>query len=1087
MPRITRIAVSFFAVLAAYWAYGLVVVPLVEPTASRRAEVESRAEQRRIAGTIDRRVAALAELFPPNSWALKNPKILESDQFQLLMQDYRNRGDGRLELRPCAIILTPDGPAEDEEQRRRRAIVLEAPEGAVLEFDRPLDLRRAEMGQIVGGQLQGRITIRSQGESPGPEDDLLIVTRDVEMTPNNIFTPHAVDFRLGPHHGRGRELRIRLLEGKPVTGQPTPNVAGIELIELRKVERLYLQLGEVAADQGGGSTNAPPGGFLAGQADLPVEITCEGPFRFDVPGKVASFEDRVRVLRLNPESRDDQLDCDRLAVYFIDRDPPKETASRDGTTLVPTSQRASDASLDLVPQRIEATGDPVTVSAPGRGVEARGQLLRYNLINGQIMLGDDREAMLRQHENEIRARRLVYQPGKPGRSARMSATGPGWLRGYMADRPDEPLEVSWKKVVQVAPKDGQQVIRVDGNAWLRFRGVGQLEAETIHFRLDELPAEEGQEQPRLQPNSLTASNDVRIRSLQLDASVDKLTVLFSELPPSAGTDWQPGSGASGPLRRIRSDCGRAVELATVALWEPAVPGQAIHGGSSRFAPPGRQIAQSPGGSLGKTGLSSSPEVPMYHGAIRSGAPPHSGNGTVAHQPQTANAAGIGTVPHGTGPSHEPATAMSAQRFEVTGKTLHARVLLGGQTAQLAEVSVEGDARFAETQATRPDERPVLVRGERIHVIDAETPRAAVTVTGTPAQFEGRGMAMEGPQIHLNRGTNRLLVDGAGTMTLPLDRDLDGRPLAVAARMAVDWRHRMDFDGRTARFEDSVVARTPQQSLKTELLEVQFQQAIRFADADLGAPPQVEQVLCRGRTLLESHSVDEGLPTARERMLAADLAVNLLSGDLTARGPGWLMSVRQAPDGGSLAGSGGPFPAPPLAAATEPDLPLRQLYVRFQGGMTGNVHRRELNFHDEVRTIYTPVASWEAPVPSDDPQSLGPRGIVMNCNRLSLRQTLRPDGSQHTAEFEAAGNTVVESAGYTARAIRMTYSEAKDLLVLEGDGRSDAQLFRQQQIGGPMAKAAAQRILFWPGSNRLKVDGARSLELSQFQAEPPGSR
>ena len=183
-------------------------------------------------------------------------------------------------------------------------------------------------------------------------------------------------------------------------------------------------------------------------------------------------------------------------------------------------------------------------------------------------------------------------------------------------------------------------------------------------------------------------------------------------------------------------------------------------------------------------------------------------------------------------------------------------------------------------------------------------------------------------------------------------------------------------------------------------------------------------------------------------------------------------------------AGGPLRAPHVPATVDPDAPLRQLYVRFQGGITGNVHRRELSFHDGVRTVYTPVDSWRAPVPSDDPYLLGPRGIVIHCNRLSLRQMLSADGSQQTAEFEAAGNTVVESADYTARAIRMTYSEEKDLLVLEGDGRSDAQLFRQQQVGGPMATAAAQRILFWPGSNRLKVDGARSLELSHFQ---PGGR
>ncbi len=1071
MPRITRIAVSFFAVSTVYWLYALVAVPFIEPTASRRAEVEaSSASRRSAAGRLDQRLAGLAELFPADSWVLENPKILESDQFQLLMKDYRNRGDGRLELRPCAIVVTPEGSAESEEQRRRRAIVLEAPEGAILEFDRPLDLRRGDMGQIVGGQLQGRVTIRSQGESAGPEDDLLVVTRDVEMTRSNIFTPHVVDFRFGPHHGRGRELRIKLLEGKSDKGQPTPNVTGIELFELRKVERLHLQVGQVASTQGkaGKANSAVPRagtGAIAGATDMPVEITCEGPFRFDVPGKVASFQDKVRVLRLNPESQNDQLDCDRLAIYFVDRVPPKgkATIQRDGKTLVPTSAKTSKASMDLVPQRLEATGKPVTMSAPNQGVEARGQLLQYDLINGRILLEDDRETMLRQGANEIHAQRLAYQPDKSGRLAQMAAEGPGWLRGHTPERPDEPLEVSWKKEARVYPEKDKQIIKVEGNAWLRFRGVGQLEAETVHFHLNELPAQKGQAERRLQPDRMDAAKNVRIRSLQLDGTVDELTVLFKELTPGAATSWQPGSQTSQRSLRIRSDSGRPVELTSVALRQPAATAQ--HGLSQR-----EPLLVSD-----ETGLRAPQALQVASSQV-------TGAEVAGAEVAGAEAAAPNAVPSAGAEPPAP-----SQRFEVTGKKLHARVLLGEQTTQLAEVSIEGDARFAETQTARPDERPVLVRGQRIHVTDAETPRAAVTVTGDPAQFEGRGMAIESRQIHLNRGTNRLLIDDAGTMTMPLDRDLNGQPLTAPGRMAVDWRSRMDFDGRTARFEEAVVARTPGQSLKTEVLEVQFQQAIRLADADLGAPPQVEQVLCHGGTLLESHTMDGPRPTAHERLVTGDLTVNLVSGDLTARGPGWLMSVRLASENGQLGGPASSLLATPATAATGDESPLRQLYVRFQGGMTGNVHHRQLNFHDDVRTIYTPVDAWQPPVPSEDPQALGPRGVVMNCNRLSLRQTLRPDGSQHAAEFEAAGNTIVESATYTARAIRMTYSEAKDLLVLEGDGRSDAQLFRQQQIGGPLAKAAAQRILFWPGTNRLKVDGARSLELSQFQSPPAGAR
>ncbi len=1019
MPRITRIAVSFFTVTMAYWAYTLVAVPLIEPAASRRAEMDANAARRRgEAGRLDQRVADLAELFAPDSWALKSPKILESDQFRLLMQDYRNLGDGRLELRPCAIILTPDGPPESETQRRPRALVLEAPEGAILQFDRPLDLRRADVGQIVGGQLQGRITIRSQGDSDRGEDDLLIVTRDVEMTPNQVHTPHPVDFRLGPHYGRGRELHIKLLEGAATAGQPTPNVTGIERIELRHVERVHLQLGQIAADRAQPSNGAPQTGVLAGAAEVPIEITCDGPFLFDVPGKVASFQQRVQVLRVNPEGQNDSLHCDRLAVYFIERDPPQKTTYRDGRRLVPTNQRNDDASLDLVPHRIEATGAPVTVSAPNQGVEAQGRMLQYDLTNGQIFLEDEQEAFLRQHGNEIHAQRLVYQPDPSGQLAQMAAEGPGWLRGYMPDQPDDPLEVSWKNEARVYPEDGTQVVKVDGSAWLRFRGVGQIEAETVHFRLEELPPTKEQarepakeqEQPRWRPRRMDASENVRIRSLQLDGSVDELTMVFGELPPGTRPSWQPGSRASEPPRRIRSDSGRLVEFAPVVFREP-------DGSAQREEAAGSTEANAP----------SEPRGP-------------------------------------------------AQRFEVTGETLHARILLGEEAAQVAEVSVEGNARFAETQTPSPDERPVIVQGDRIHVLDAETPRAAVTISGKPGRFEGRGMAIEANDIHLNRGTNRLLIDGAGTMSLPLDRDLDGRPLATPTRLAIDWRNRMDFDGRTARFEESVTARTPQQTLKTEVLQVQFQNPIRLGEADLGAPPEVAQIVCRGGALMESRVADGQQPLAHEQIQAGDLSVNLLSGHLAARGPGWLMSVRPAGEGGPLTGPGAmPLPTP---APAGDEAALRQLYVRFRGGITGNMHRRELTFHDDVRTIYTPVDSWQPAIPRDDPNSLGPGGIVVTCNRLSLRQIRTPDGSRQTAEFEAAGNTIVESAGYTARAVRMTYSEASDLLMLEGDGRSDAQLFRQQQIGGPTAKAAAQRILFWPSTNRLKVDGARSLELSQ---------
>ena len=133
----------------------------------------------------------------------------------------------------------------------------------------------------------------------------------------------------------------------------------------------------------------------------------------------------------------------------------------------------------------------------------------------------------------------------------------------------------------------------------------------------------------------------------------------------------------------------------------------------------------------------------------------------------------------------------------------------------------------------------LIRGDRLEVVNADTPHAAVTVVGRPAHFEGRGLGLTGPNINLNRGTNRLWIDGAGQHGPAARRAICKaiRRSAGAGALTVDWQQRMEFDGRTAQFEQAVVANAGRQTTAATLksMEVQLQQPIRFADAeDAGA-------------------------------------------------------------------------------------------------------------------------------------------------------------------------------------------------------------------------------------------------------------
>jgi len=1006
MPRVLRIAGSLAIMLVAYGAYALLAVPFIEPAADPgRAQKMSALEKEAARRQLDLRVAALRPLFPPDAWELKNPKILESENVKLLMQNYRNLGGGRVELYPCTVIFNPNPAVTDPQQGNGQAVVLQVPQGAMLEFDGPLDLAAAKIGRLVGGRLRGPITIRSNGKKPGNEDDLQITTRDVELTEQHVWTPHEVDFHLGPHYGRGRRMHIKLLGGKkPLgAGHRGPNIAGIEFFEVRHVERLHLELGrlQLPGPPKPGKTNKVNKANKPPQAasDMPLEITCRGPFRFDAPAKMATFEDRVDVMRLHPVGPADQLNCELLSVYFSDR-------RRGSSAGKPSPKRGSkkpqeSGPLDLEPQRLEARGNPVALFAPGEKLQARGERLEYDLHAKRIVLDGDAQVMLRQGPNEIYAKSLHYQSAGPGRLGQITAQGPGWLKGQIANRPDGQLQARWKQILRVYPHEKNQVVSLTGSAGLNYSGIGQLNAEQIHFWLVESPPQGDSDQRRLRPDRMLAKENVQLHSSRLSGAVEQLQVWF-EQPDGQG-------------QREKAEGGRGKEETAPTAQRPTV------------------TADTP--------------------------PP---------------------------PADRPETTARQQHFQITGRLLQARLMLrDDRQTGLLELTVEDGVKLLETQTAEPQQQPLSLSGERVHVLDADKPHAALTVTGRPAHFEGRGLALTGPNINLNRGTNRLWIDGAGQMNLPVRRDLEGRPLKNPGSLSIQWRGRMAFDGRRAEFDDAVAAATATEYLQTDTLEVRFLRPVRFTESNSEQQPEVEQILCRGGVLMEGRTFDGRELLSLEKMQLVDLAMNLQSGAMNAGGPGWVNSVRR--------GSGDPTDALANrrpAGMQDPSLgekdprQLRCLHVEFQGSITGNLHAREMTFHDRVRTAYAPVQSWQAMLDPDQPDRLPPDGVVMHCDRLSAVQMAMPTGEGRAMEFVADGNTVVESSTFTARAIRITYAEAKDLLVLEGDGRSDAELFRQQWIGGPTSRAAAEKIFYWPKTNRLKVAGARSLELENFSFGDP---
>lgn len=1009
MPRLIRFITSFVAVFGAYWLYALVAVPLIEPAAAGPQEGAG-GDRRGAARRINNRLGELEKLVPPEAQAqLKTPWIIESDDFKLLMQEYTNKDDGRVKIEPCVLIYTPG--SSDETSEPKPPIVLYAPAGAVMVFDRPLNLRSGDLvGRPTSGRLLGEITITSPGESDGPEDDLRIVTRDIQLTPDRISTPNAVRFQYGPSFGSGRNLVVRLLrsEDPPGTTNDPPEIQGIESFELLELERLHLEPPKGESDE----PDEEKDGGAGLDTKRPLEVTCQGAFRFDPIRQYAKFEDQVDVLQLNPDGPADQLNCELLTLYFSRS--RKQLLSLDGKQEETPVSEMGTADLEL--REIEATGNPVIVRAFSRDAEARGKRLSYDVQQERVLLEGDSTVSLRQGPNNIVAKKIEYTAKGSGRLGEVFAQGPGQMRGELRDQPGEEFAVKWGDQLQLEPYEDQHLATLSGGVELQYAGVGTLNADRIDFWLFELPAGPEREKLEIIPDRVLVQDRVKINSPEVFGNVNLLKIWFDVVDATT-----PGVTAN----------------ATGSAGDP------------------QAAKRSTGGGLANTINRRSPDKPLE------------------------------------------------RRFHVRGDVAQASVLIRDEKANLTKLMLEGEVQLDEIPLVPSTDQPMHLEGDRITVSDAQDmAKTKISVIGLLARFQGRGMALSGTNINVDAQANRLWIDGEGEMKLPVDRGLEGEPLPQPDILTLTWQKKMNFDGLTARFEEKVLALTQGRQLRTETLDVGFTQRIVFRDLQSKSRPKidVEQLVCRGGVFMEGRTYEwvasrpatagrplvqrVGLPSGGappahleaswEEFQVAELTVNRQTGELFAKGPGHLTTIRPKPDDledGTL----GQLNRAPRAAAGKPE--LAYLHVQFQKMMTGNEKQQQATFHEQVRCIYAEVNSWQTRFNVHDPDALGEKGVLLTSDQLTVARAPGPATAVSSVELEANGNVIAENSTFTARGNRVTYSQMKDWLILEGNGYAPAELTFQEYVGAAPRSCAANKIHFHPKTQEVEIDDFRAMQMN----------
>jgi len=984
--------VGLATVLGCYWVYWFLAVPFIEPNLDERVMQTVSDEQiERARGDITVRQRELARFFNPEDWEAKGPKFINSGQMRVLFDKLNTRRDGTLELEPCTLLFFPRENPQDQGQP-----VIMRTAKATLMFDKPVDMRSVDFKDLkfLGGEIEGAVRIVQRESVPGKGDDLEITTSGVKMDAERIYTPEAVQFRMGRSRGFGRDLEMRLASSESGARGTALRGMSVTTVELKRDVRMRLEMGDgplagqTAADVANAQAEAAP-------QEETIEIKCAGSFVFDMPKYAASFADSVDVFRIVPQGESDQLNCQLLTVYFM-----RSGEAPEGSAPKSEGQRSAASQVRL----IEARGNPVTIRSPSRAM--------YVHCNG-----------------------LDYLPGGAGEPGSMVAFGPGVLRGQMPlDKeglPTGEFAASWARELRFEPDGPLHRASLHGAATINIGTLGEIKADEVFAWLSKT----------LAPPAQAVAHVARFQPVDPAAQ----PVAQSWQRPAAP---KPGEIAGGEQWQIERLLAR------------------------KYQDPGR--AQTHDVTINS---------PQFHATT-------SILEAVVNRPQQAGPAAGGPV-QAEPEKQRQQPANPDEKFFLSGRSVKIQLVPQGDQLAIAAATVEQAAELKQMKfAAGLEKRMLLVRGDRLHVVDAQTPGTRITITGLPGFVEAEGMSLWGPTIDVDKAANRLWITGPGQLMLPMNQDLDGKHLARPQQLTVHWKTGMNFQADTAVFTGAVVARSAQQVVNTETLEAKLNRAIDFARPELNEN-RTDQRLdlaalrTRGWTFLEGRQLDEtGAQTSFSQMGVNDLSLDRASGEIGGNGPGWVRHVAKgAPPALDPAAAAGRQPA--AAPAPPPnDDQLTYLYVTFRRGLAGNLNSRAVKFFDQTKTLYGPVVDWNQQLSDKDLDGLGDSGMVLLADALEVREMgKRPESKRGFFELDATGNVTAEGQKFTAHGNRITFVEQSDQLSLRG---KPAELFRDDDQSGQRREMRADMLQYWVKDRRVKIEGASSVDIPLPQPKRTGA-
>ncbi|TWU03715.1 hypothetical protein [Neorhodopirellula pilleata] len=1099
--------------------YQMTVARWLEPPTVDRAPIPKR--------VLQDNDETLVDLYPDDAWQRGRSIRLKTQDGMLLFQNWEQdtedrAGGKKWRLWPITMVIGRGLQADGSEQ----PIVIEAAQGAVIEFSDSLDVMSGVAPTIQRGQLMGEVHIRRinarvkeniqdgsayqvDPSAAGDQDQTLdIRTANVGIDRRKIWTTEAIHMQVGRATMVGRDLTLHLASSAGGTSSQSNISRSLDRMELIYLRDLTLPLGDA---------NDP-----AGTDQGLVQIRCDGRIEYDFAMDQLLLDRKVRLVRttnealamsasmhpgstpIDPTESDptqDRFECELLRLTL--RDPLN-------------SHRTRETAMDWI-DRIEATGNPVRLSMPTQGFQLSASQVQFDPMEGW----------------------LIAEPMRtPGQTLGQSPTQRSDSGDAIRIQHGDLIAMLSRIVYRFNPKTPKQL----GTVEVVGRGDLQYQSEASVLK------------------SFRWRDSLRISPLDV-ATPDAMDVRFGVWCDGA-IEATLSDGGTFTTDRIEGVLKPVTDDQKTALGQNNQPGSSINHQwfPDRFAAIGHVQVTSPTLVASTEQMNLFFEQKVLHPGTAVATESDSSIRQWVSQPGTSGSPStFGSNPSGETISSDVRPPATIRGDEVTAKlTFGDRALTATDLSVIGRVEVTHPLELKQSASSQKDGRPssllAVLTGDHLRVRDGGGSDVLQlgSSSGVPARLQMGDGYFIGPEIQVRPDDNYVWIPSAGEFVLPsqflppLNR-LSGSSDAMAGPGDIDsarWTRSprcrfggsMTFDGQVATLDGGVdlEAAIVTNDQPAEILargdELKF---ILETPVELRTPATFQTTRLKQISLLQTGAqpvqvrVDQftadGIRESRHELAVASLNwipaqtpttspvdQEKLAGQLVAPGPGsyrgWIRGVKKDDQASSTRDTANSemasidVPGMIEDATNKPqtnpeEIIINGVHLVFQEAMRGDLLAKSLTFTRGVRIARRIVADFSETFEASDLDQLGLDDLTLDCDqvRLSIDPAVtsptpkfaipgrRASRQPPSLELEASSGVVFRSRtdrGLSeATADRCSYAVAKDLVTIQGIPGRPARFQQTDPFGKPVINVAIRTMTL-----RLKPFELLSSQIESINAD-----